>query len=64
MKLTKMDMAKVIVTALYELDELVTENHKMAWSHAKKLCYWKKYQLKSDYERAYKILINREVLKK
>lgn len=59
MKLTKMDMAKVIVTALYNLDELVTEKNHVAWRHAKNLTKLKKEYLQEDYKRAVNILDNR-----
>ena len=57
--LTKMDMAKVIVTALYHLPELATEENKIAWKHAKQLARLPKEGLQSDYERACKILNER-----
>lgn len=59
MKLTKMDMAKVIVTALYNLDELVTEKNGVAWRHAKRLARLKKSHITSDYDRAVRILNER-----
>lgn len=37
MRLTKMDKAKVVATALYNLPELVTEKNTVAWRYAKKL---------------------------
>lgn len=59
MKLTKMDMAKVIVTALYNLSELVTEKNQVAWRHAKKLARQKKEHVIDNYNRAIKVLNNK-----
>ena len=54
-----MDMAKVVVTALYNLPELVTEKNKVAWKHAKRLSTMKKENLQRDYDLAYDILSRR-----
>lgn len=56
MKLTKMDMAKVIVTALYNLDSLVTEKNKVAWKHAEKITRMNRHHIKDHYEKAVKVL--------
>ena len=59
-KLTKMDMAKVIVTALYNLDNLVTEDKKVYWKHAVRMAsQMKKDEIKIQYDRAYNILLSR-----
>ena len=54
-----MDMTKVIVTALYNLPELVTEKNKVAWKHAERLSRTKKENLQRDYDLAYRILSRR-----
>jgi len=52
MSLKKLDMARVIVTALYNLDKLAPENH-----HAiKRLMKWKKDDLRDRYKVALKVL--------
>ena len=56
MKLTKMDMSKVIVTALYNLDELVTEKNGVAWRHAVRLARQKKDHIVEHYNKAVRIL--------
>lgn len=57
--LTKVEMTKVIVTALYNLNELVTEKNHVAWAHALKLARWKKKDLAPLYKNAYNILSNK-----
>lgn len=55
-KMTKMDMAKIIVTALYNLKALVTEDQRVAWKHAKKMARSKKEDLESMCNQAKAIL--------
>ena len=59
MNLTKMNMAKVIVTALYNLPKLVTEENIQPFAHARKLTKWKKDDLVPQYKLAMKILEKR-----
>ena len=56
---TKMDMAKVIVTALYDLPELVTEKQAISWKHAIRKSRGKKESLTHQYELAKRILEKR-----
>jgi len=59
MKLTKMDMAKVVVTALYNLTELVTEKNSVAWNHAKRIARQKKDHVVEHYNKALAVLNKR-----
>lgn len=52
MKLTKLDMAKVITTAVFNMKELAPDNH----HHVKRLVKMKKIDLKDNYELALEIL--------
>jgi len=55
-QLTKLDMAKVVVTALYNLDGLVTEENEVLWKRVKRHARLKKEDLESSYKLAKKIL--------
>lgn len=58
--LTKMDMAKVIVTALFDLPELVTEEKfPVAWRTAGRIARDKKEVVEDHYKKAHKILSER-----
>ena len=57
MKLTKMYKAKVIVTALYNLPQLVTEDNIVAWKSAKRMVRkLTTEQIDPQYQLAHKIL--------
>lgn len=57
--ITKLEMAKTIATALYNLPKIVTENNKVPWRHVKQLMRLKKEHLQSQYDKAFKILSDR-----
>ena len=60
MRQTKLDKAKVIVTALHNLPHLVTEKDNIIWKEAKKLSRKSTSdQLQYHYELAHKILTDR-----
>jgi len=59
MKLTKKAMIKVILQALYNLDELPNENNPVWDRRIKNLLKLKKADLETEYNRAYSILNER-----
>ena len=60
MRITKMDMAKVIITALHNLPKLVTEENSILWKEAQLKAKKRTVkELKYHYEIAHKILTNR-----
>ena len=59
MRLTKMDMAKIIVTALYNLPKLVTEDQSIYWRTAIKLSRRTVKHLTGDYNKAIKVIQER-----
>ena len=60
MTLTKLDMSKVVVTALYNLPELVVPENSIQWKHAVKMARCQhKDELTIQYNRAHKILTDR-----
>jgi len=61
-KLTKMDMAVNIVTALYKLDSLATEDkNPVAYRHAKRLARGKKENLEYQNDLAEKIIAENDL---
>ncbi len=60
MRLTKMDMAKVIITALYNMPELVTKDNKVRWKEAQMKAHKRTVEeLEYPYKLAHKILTDR-----
>ena len=60
--MTKVDMAKRIITALYNLDHMVAEGDRLAWIKMKKLARKPKPELESKLEKANKVLEGRNII--
>jgi len=58
-KLTKLTMCKTIITALYNLPELVTEDNKVQWVDVKALMRNKIEDLQNRYDKAKRIINDR-----
>lgn len=56
MSLTKMEMATVIVTALYNFPKLVTEKNRVQFNHARRIARARKKDMEHQYALAIKIL--------
>ena len=59
MQLTKMDKARVIVTALYNLKKLVTEEKQLQWKAVKRIARQSTENLDPLYETAKRVLESR-----
>lgn len=60
--MTKVDMAKRIVTALYNLDHMVVEGDRLPWIKMKKMARKPRPELEAQLEKANKMLKGRGLI--